>query len=226
MRTLLRLEDSQPRHARRGAADCGEHSPSCRSCCEGHRHLKPVSATKRAENGTGLWSIIGLRGATYAFVHACAARSCRADRVSCVLCSVPRRLSVARAKQLRPRLTDRSTFNHHQLGGELRSALAANDWRNIVGLAFGVKGATKSVAPVHSTRTEQVGSRQHLFARTHVDKFAPSERHKESEIMSAPNSGRGTLKSGPHSREPRAAPDFIMETKRHECLLITTARCD
>jgi hypothetical protein len=59
-----------------------------------------VSATKRAEDGTALRSIIRLRGPTYAFVRACAARSCRADRDSCVLCDVPsRRLSVTIGKK-------------------------------------------------------------------------------------------------------------------------------
>jgi hypothetical protein len=66
-------------------------SPSCRSCCGGHRHLKPVSATTRAEK-RDLASVHNTtRGASYALVHACAVRSCRADRDSCALCSVPSR---------------------------------------------------------------------------------------------------------------------------------------
>jgi hypothetical protein len=71
-------------------------SSSRRSCCGGHRHLKPVSATTRAEK-RDLASVHNTtRGASYALVHACAVRSCRADRDSCALCSVPsRRLSVA-----------------------------------------------------------------------------------------------------------------------------------
>ena len=37
-------------------------SPSCRSYCGSHRHLKPVNTTKRTENGNGTRSIIRLRG--------------------------------------------------------------------------------------------------------------------------------------------------------------------
>ena len=64
------------------------------SCCEGHRHLKGVSAGWKKRSG--LQSMIK-RGATfYALVHVCTIRSCRADRDSRILCSVPsRRLSVA-----------------------------------------------------------------------------------------------------------------------------------
>ena len=50
-----------------------------------------MSATKKAENWTGPRSIIRRWGATYAFVYASAVRSCRGDRDSCVLCSVPSR---------------------------------------------------------------------------------------------------------------------------------------
>ena len=53
--------------------------------------LKARERDKEDENGTGLRSIIRQRGATYAFVHASAVRSCRGDRDSCVLCSVPSR---------------------------------------------------------------------------------------------------------------------------------------
>ena len=56
--------------------------PGCRSCCA---KTLPSVANRIP------------RGATHAFVHACALRSCRGDRDNCVLCSVPSRsLSVAR----------------------------------------------------------------------------------------------------------------------------------
>jgi len=63
--------------------------PSWRSCCGGHRHQKLVSATNRAENRTRASVHNATRGASYALVHACAVRSCRADRDSCALCGVP-----------------------------------------------------------------------------------------------------------------------------------------
>jgi hypothetical protein len=82
-------------------------SASCRSCCEGHRCVKPVSATKRGENGTRFRSIIR-RGAIHAFVRASAVRSYRGVRDSCALCSVPSRsLSVARPQKV-PRNKERS----------------------------------------------------------------------------------------------------------------------
>jgi hypothetical protein len=63
-----------------------------------------------------------------------------------------------------------------------------------------------------------------------TDKFAPSERRNDSEIMSAPTQvgvrGMGTLRSGPHSRWTESGPDFTAEKKRRECLLITTPRRD
>src|SRR6516165_5954944 len=78
--------------------------PSWRSCCGGHRHQKLVSATNRAENRTRASVHNATRGASYALVHACAVRSCRADRDSCALCSVPSRsLSVATQHNLAKR---------------------------------------------------------------------------------------------------------------------------
>src|SRR5215468_12630498 len=61
-----------------------------RACQQYRQAVGAVTATKRAENGTGTRSIIRLRGATaYAFIHSHTVRSCRADRDSRVLCRVP-----------------------------------------------------------------------------------------------------------------------------------------
>ena len=74
--------------------------PSWRSCCGGHRHQKLVSATNRAENRTRASVHNATRGASYALVHACAVRSCRADRDSCALCGVPSGRVIALASNI------------------------------------------------------------------------------------------------------------------------------
>jgi hypothetical protein len=57
-----------------------------------------------------------LRGATYAIVHASAVRSCRGDRDSCVLCSVPSRsLSVARPNNAQIGLTQAHALQRWRL---------------------------------------------------------------------------------------------------------------
>ena len=91
----------QAAHERRSTKDCLQYRQAVGAVTAGHRQLEPVSATKRAENGTGTRSIIRLRGATaYAFIHSHTVRSCRGDRDSRVLCRVPCGHMIARASNI------------------------------------------------------------------------------------------------------------------------------
>ena len=62
-----------------------------------------------------------------------------------------------------------------------------------------------------------------------TDKFVPSEGHNELEIMTTPTSvgfGGWGPRSGPHSREARAAPILYAALGDMKPVLITIARRD